>query len=188
MINCIIAGVGGQGTVLATKLISSAACDKGYEVRSTETIGMAQRGGSVVSHVRIGKDIQSPLIGEKSADIIIAFEPSEAVRAFSFLKPGGAMVVCNAEIKPSTDMPYSMDEILDFLKSNVKQLKLIDGETLFKQCGNKKVLNVALIGAALSFGILPLNKEDIENSIKKIIPEKLREINIKALETGGSYE
>ncbi len=188
MINCIIAGVGGQGTVLATKILSAAACEKGLTVRSAETIGMAQRGGSVVSHIRIGENIYSPLIGKQNADIIIAFEPSEAVRAFPFLKKDGVMVVCTTEIKPTGDYVNNTDEILHFLKSNVKSLKLIDSNNIFKQCQSKKVLNIALIGAALSFGTLPFSLSDIENAIKNNLPEKLHDINLKALYIGGNYE
>jgi indolepyruvate ferredoxin oxidoreductase beta subunit len=93
VINCILAGVGGQGTVLASKLIAQAAMDKGQNVRTAETIGMAQRGGCVVSHVRVGDEIFSPLIPKHTADIIIGFEPAEAVRCLSYLKKDGTVVV-----------------------------------------------------------------------------------------------
>ncbi|MDR0324210.1 MAG: 2-oxoacid:acceptor oxidoreductase family protein, partial [Treponema sp.] len=98
--NCLIAGVGGQGTVLASKLIAAAAMKSGFSVRTTETIGMAQRGGSVVSHVRIGDDIFSPLIPVGRADALVAFEPGEAVRQLPFLKDGGVLIVSDTAIKP----------------------------------------------------------------------------------------
>ena len=91
--NCLLCGVGGQGVVLASKLIAYAAMEKGMEVRTSETIGMSQRGGSVVSHVRMGQEIYSPMIPRHSADVILAFEPAEAVRSLSYLKKGGVVVV-----------------------------------------------------------------------------------------------
>ena len=91
--NCLLCGVGGQGVVLASKLIAYAAMEKGMFVRTSETIGMAQRGGSVVSHVRVGEEIHSPMIPKGSADVLLAFEPAEAVRNLSYLKKGGIVIV-----------------------------------------------------------------------------------------------
>ena len=98
----ILCGVGGQGTVLASKLISYAAMEKGDEVKSAETIGMAQRGGSVTSHVRMGEEAFSPLIPKGKADVMIAFEPAEAVRNLPYLKDDGVVVVSKKEVKPVT--------------------------------------------------------------------------------------
>ena len=98
----ILCGVGGQGTVLASKLISYAAMAKGEEVKSAETIGMAQRGGSVTSHIRIGEEAFSPLIPKGKADVMIAFEPAEAVRNLDYLKPDGVVVVSQKAVKPVT--------------------------------------------------------------------------------------
>ena len=103
MIDILLAGVGGQGTVLAAKVLAQAAQNKGWQVRTAETIGMAQRGGSVVSHVRIGEGAYSPLIAKGCADAIIAFEPAEAVRAFPYLKKGGSVTVSSSPVKPVTD-------------------------------------------------------------------------------------
>ena len=92
--NCLLCGVGGQGTVLASRLIAQAAMECGHFARTTETIGMAQRGGCVVSHVRIGEECQSPLIPLGKADILVGFEPGEAVRCLPYLAPGAPAVVC----------------------------------------------------------------------------------------------
>ena len=98
----VLCGVGGQGTVLASKLISDAAMAQGIPIMSAETIGMAQRGGSVFSHVRLGEGVYSPMIAEGEADLILAFEPGEAVRCFPYLKEGGTVVVSNRAVMPVT--------------------------------------------------------------------------------------
>ncbi|NLE23839.1 MAG: indolepyruvate oxidoreductase subunit beta, partial [Clostridiaceae bacterium] len=152
MTNILIAGVGGQGTVLASKLIAAAAMGKGLDVRTTETIGMAQRGGSVVSHVRIGRNVNSPLIPKKGAQVIIGFEPAEAVRILPYLADDGLMIVCDTAIKPVTSSlggdSYQGPNMIDHLKKNVKRLVVIDGEKLLRECNNPKTLNVALLGTA----------------------------------------
>lgn len=116
--NCLLCGVGGQGVVLASKLIAYAALDKGMFVRTTETIGMAQRGGSVVSHVRMGEEIHSPMIPKGQADVILAFEPAEAVRSLPYLREGGMLIVNRKAVKPVTATlgggQYDGHEMLDF--------------------------------------------------------------------------
>lgn len=187
MVNCLLTGVGGQGTVLASKIISQTAMDMGEKVRTAETIGMAQRGGSVVSHVRIGNSF-SPLIPNKSADIIIAFEPAEAVRALPYLKKGGSLVVSNKAVQPVTaslaGKGYDVAEMIEYLKNNIENLTIIDVDHVIEVCKNPKVLNVALIGAAIKSPILNMSSEIIESTIRKIVPEKFVELNLKALKLG----
>lgn len=185
MINCLITGVGGQGTVLASKLLAQAALVEGYEVRTTETIGMAQRGGSVVSHVRMGTEIFSPLISKKQADLIIGFEPAESVRVLPYLKDGGTMVVSRASVKPIINPEaYKSEEALAFLKANVTNLKIIDGEAICKACNHPKVLNIALLGAGLACGILPVSREVVEEVIKSKVKAQFVALNLKALDLG----
>lgn len=187
--SCLLCGVGGQGTVLASKLIADAALKNGQRVHSAETIGMAQRGGSVVSHVRIGQDCYSPLIPEHMADVMIAFEPGEAVRCIAYLKDDGVMVVSNKEVAPVTaslsGSDYSGVEMLQFLQKQVKKLVVVDAEVVLEQLGSAKVLNVVLLGAACASGMLGVTLEDIEEALKLRLPEKLHALNIKALETGA---
>ena len=122
--NCLLCGVGGQGVVLASKLIAYAAMEKGLNVRTSETIGMSQRGGSVVTHVRMGETVHSPMIPKGSADVIMAFEPAEAVRNLSYLKEDGVMVVDKKAVKPVTatltQSKYDGQEELEYLKKKVK--------------------------------------------------------------------
>ena len=138
--NCLLCGVGGQGVVLASKLIAYAALDKGMFVRTTETIGMAQRGGSVVSHVRMGEEIHSPMIPKGQADVILAFEPAEAVRSLPYLREGGMLIVNRKAVKPVTATlgggQYDGHEMLDFLKKKVDNLLIMDGEAVCRQAGS----------------------------------------------------
>lgn len=187
MISCILSGVGGQGTVLASKLLAKAAMKSGFEVRTTETIGMAQRGGSVVSHIRMGETVDSPIVPQKSADVIIAFEPAEAVRVLPYLKENGTMLVCDSPIMPVTSSlggGYDIDEIIYFLKANVKNLTIFSGEKFMECCGNAKALNVALLGTAANTGVLPFTSEELEDVVKDSIPERFLDLNMKAFDFG----
>lgn len=187
-INCLLCGVGGQGTILASRLIASCAIEKGLNVKIAETIGMAQRGGSVVSHVRMGEGIHSPLIPLGMADIIIAMEPGEGVRQLPYLKKGGTAVVSRKAIMPVTSAlkegSYNGDDMISFLESQVENLMIIDVEKLFEGGMNPKALNVILIGAAARSGGLGLSVKELEEAIVRIMPKKYQELNIKALKMG----
>lgn len=183
--NIVLCGVGGQGTVLASKLLAASAMKKGLSVMSAETIGMAQRGGSVFSHVRIGDCIYSPMIAEKTADIILGFEPGEAVRMLPYLKPDGLVVVSNHAVMPVTASlamsGYHADEMIAYLKSRVKQVIVVDTDRACRELGSSKVLNVLMLGAAVHSGVLGLTEEDIRDAIRQRLPEKLHALNFKAL-------
>lgn len=190
--NIILCGVGGQGTVLASKLISSVAMEKGLLVMSAETIGMSQRGGSVFSHIRIGEGIQTPMIAEGEADIIIAFEPGEAVRMLPYLKANGQMIVSAKEVMPvmatlaGTD--YQGKEMLDYLAAKVANLVVVDTEAACQKIGTTKALNVFLLGVAVTSGALGVTEEELKEIIKKKVPEKFHELNFKALECAKKYK
>lgn len=189
MNNILLCGVGGQGTVLASKLIAQAAMEKGMEAHSAETIGMAQRGGGVVSHVRFGEAIHSPLIPYGMADVIIGFEPGETVRMLPYLKKDGMVVVCPDSIQPVTASlgigNYDGDAMLPYLQSTVKHLVVVDGKAVCKACGSPRVLNTALLGAAAASGMLGLTLEEIEAAMMMRLPEKVREMNQRALHLGA---
>ncbi|EEG28827.1 putative indolepyruvate ferredoxin oxidoreductase, beta subunit [[Clostridium] methylpentosum DSM 5476] len=187
--NIMLAGVGGQGTVLASKLIAQSAMNHGQNARTAETIGMAQRGGCVVSHVRIGEELHSPMIPQGSADLLIGFEPAEAVRCLPYLREGGTVVVSSKAIKPVTaslsGSDYNGAEMLAFLKQQVEKLIVVDGEGICAQCGSAKVLNVALLGAAAASGVLGLTLEQLLETIRQRIPERFLDSNLKALSAGA---
>ena len=185
----ILCGVGGQGTVLASKLISYAAMAKGEDVKSAETIGMAQRGGSVTSHVRIGENAFSPLIPQGKADVMIAFEPAEAVRNLSYIKEDGVVIVSKKAVKPVTaslsKKVYEGKDMLDYLEKKVKRLLVVDGEKAMAELGSSKVLNVVLLGAAIASDEIDLSMDEIRAAIDAKVPEKFHELNNRALEAGA---
>jgi indolepyruvate ferredoxin oxidoreductase beta subunit len=184
--NIILCGVGGQGTVLASRLISAAAMKKGLPVMSAETIGMAQRGGSVFSHLRIGEGIYSPMIGPGEADLILAFEPAEAVRMMPYLKKGGQVVVSSQAVQPVTatlsGASYDPQVMLDYLEKNVDHLMIIDADQALRTVGSSKVLNLILLGAAIRSGALGFSREDMRQAITDRIPSRFHELNFRALD------
>lgn len=182
----LLCGVGGQGTVLASKLLAAAAMAKGMQVMTAETIGMAQRGGSVFSHLRMGDDIYSPLIGKGQADIILGFEPAEAVRMLPYLKPDGVVVVSSRAIMPVTaalsGSDYSSEPMITYLEQKVSRVITIDSDQAFADLGSGKVLNMVLLGAAIDSGVLGISKDEIRDAIRYKVPEKFHALNYKALD------
>ncbi len=185
----LICGVGGQGTVLASKLIAAAAMEEGNTVHSAETIGMAQRGGSVTSHVRIGEAF-SPLIPKGKGDMILAFEPAEAVRNLSYLKKDGTVIVNASPVKPTTESlhetGYDGTEMIAYLKEKCSVI-VVDSEPLCEKYGSNKYLNVILLGVAAGSGALGLTKEALMREIETRVPEKFIENNRQAFEDGFAY-
>ena len=183
--NIVLCGVGGQGTVLASRLISAAAMSRNIPVMSAETIGMAQRGGSVFSHLRMGEGIYSPMIARGEADLILGFEPGEAVRMLPYLRQGGQMVVSSRPVMPVTaalsGTTYRAEEMLDYLRANVPHLLIVDAEKALREVGSPKVLNLILLGAALRSGALGLEEEDLREAIRTQIQVKFLELNLRAL-------
>ncbi len=193
--NCILAGVGGQGTVLASKLIAQAAMDRNLPVRTAETIGMAQRGGCVVSHVRVGAsaddEIASPLIALGTADVVCAFEPGEATRALPYLKADGKMVAATGALMPVTASlkggAYNPQAHLDYLRTSLgNRLTLIDTEKVLETFGSLKPLNLCLLGAACASGMLQTSIEEMEKALEKRVKPQFVDMNKRALVFGAS--
>lgn len=186
----LLCGVGGQGTVLASKLIAAAAMAKGNRVHSAETIGMAQRGGSVTSHIRIGDKASSPLIPLGCADILIAFEPSEAVRNLKFLKKDGIVIVNTVPVRPTTESlhptGYDGTEMIEYLKKKCTCIT-VNAEELCKPLGSSKFFNVAVLGVLIASGRLAIDADTMKEEIKKRVPERFIDMNLKAFEIGGAY-
>ncbi|MDR3224786.1 MAG: 2-oxoacid:acceptor oxidoreductase family protein, partial [Clostridiales Family XIII bacterium] len=158
--------------------------EAGFDVRGSETIGMAQRGGSVVSHVRIGSEIASPLIEAGGADIIIAFEPGEAARVASRLGPDGVLLVSDRAIMPAIAGEYNPAKTLVWLRNHIDALHIVSGQDVIQACGARG-LNVALLGAAAALGTLPFGMEELKGAIRKRLPEKFVAANIAALAYGA---
>ena len=187
--NCLLCGVGGQGVVLASKLIASAALEKGMDVRTSETIGMSQRGGSVVSHVRMGQKIYSPMIPGHSADVLLAFEPAEAVRNLYYLNEGGVAIVNKKAVKPVTSAlgqrSYDGEEMICYLRKRIERLYVVDGEDVCQRAGSPKVLNVVLLGTALGSGVLDISVADMERQLKVTLKPQFTTMNLEALRMGA---
>jgi len=189
--NLLFSGVGGQGTILASKLVARAALARGLAVRSAETIGMAQRGGSVTSHIRIGEGAFSPLLPLGSADAILGFEPAEAVRSLPYLRDGGVVVVSAKAVPPvSASLSatgYDGAAMLDYLCATVARVIVVDADAICAECGSPKVLNTALLGAAAATGALGITIEELEEALGESLPGRLVEMNVCALRAGARY-
>ena len=181
----VLCGVGGQGTILASRLLAAAAMDRGLPVKTAETIGMAQRGGSVFSHVRIGDEGASPLVGSGCADLLIAFEPAEAVRQLGYVRAGATVVVSDRPMVPVSATvggpPYELDEIMGYLRNNVANLVVVDAQAAARDLGSQKCLNVVLLGAAVRSGALSLTVADVEGAVRRLVPDRFLDLNLAAL-------
>lgn len=185
MINILIVGVGGQGTLLASRVLGNYAIAMGKDCKLSEVHGMSQRGGSVVTHVRIGDDVKSPIVSEGDADIIIAFEKLEAMRWKHYLKKDGFMVVNDQEIMPMPVITGAMQyphDVLDIMRSEGINLMVIDAGRMAIECGNVKVANTIMIGALAKK--LNFEYEDINKALVMTVPSKLLSINETALKLG----
>ena len=190
--NIILCGVGGQGTILASRLIASAAMAADIPIRTAETIGMAQRGGSVMSHLRLGEGACAPLVAQGEADLIIGFEPGETVRMMPYLKKGGAVVVSKRPVMPVSAMigqsSYDAEAMLQYLRDNVEHLTIVNADKAAAELGSARTLNVVLLGAALRSGELGLTEEDLEGAVRERVPAKFLELNRRALAWAGTQE
>ena len=182
--NIMIVGVGGQGTLLTSRILGGIAIEKGYDVKLSEVHGMAQRGGSVVTFVRYGDCVREPIVEEGQADVLIAFERLEAARYHHFLKPGGVLIVNDVVIEPITVISgattYPTD-VLDKLEGKYKIVR-VDANKIAEQVGNQRVFNTVVLGVAARH--MDVEKEVWLKVIENTVPPKTVEINKKAFLTG----
>ena len=184
----MIVGVGGQGTLLASRILGNVIIARGLDVKVSEVHGMSQRGGSVVTYVKYGESVHSPIIDEGEADIILAFERLEALRALPYLKNGGRIIVNDRAIAPMpviTGAAEYPDGIIEKLKASADTVSL-DALSLAQQAGSIKAVNVVLIGVLAKSTDIP--KEAWLETIKATVPEKFLDVNLKAFELGYEYE
>ena len=182
--NIMIVGVGGQGTLLTSRIIGKAAIEAGFDVKISEVHGMAQRGGSVVTFVRFGDKINEPVVEEGQADVIIAFERLEALRYSHFLKKDGVLVVNDCRIDPMTVVIGAKqypENILEVLK-NHHAVYTIDGQKIAKELGNSKVLNSVVLGYSAKF--IGFEADEWLKVVENTVPAKTIEINKKAFMEG----
>lgn len=183
--NIMIVGVGGQGSLLASKLLGHLLLTKGYDVKVSEVHGMSQRGGSVVTYVRYGDKVYSPVIDKGEADYIVSFEQLEAARWLPYLKKDGVIVTNTQKIDPmpvitgAADYP---DNLIDKLKKSGAKVDAIDCLKLANEAGSSKAVNIVLLGRLSHYFDLP--KEAWLEALKANVPEKFLEMNIKAFDLG----
>jgi len=177
--------VGGQGTILASKILSEGLLRNGYDVKMSEVHGMAQRGGSVTTQVRFGEKVYSPLIEKGKADAIVAFEKSEALRALPYLKEGGHLIVNDYEIHPVPvliGLEKYPEGVNEALRSTAENTVIIKAAEIAKDLGNMKAQNVVLLGALLK--ALDIKEVNWEEVVASLVPAKAVELNKKALVAG----
>ena len=180
----MIVGVGGQGTLLASRVLGNTVIGEGYDVKVSEVHGMSQRGGSVVTYVKYGEKVYSPIIGEGEADVILAFELLEAYRALPYLKVGGKLIVNDQRIDPMpviTGAASYPENILEKI-SAVADVTALDALSLAKEAGNAKAVNVVLIGVLAKTSDIPYEKW--VDTIRSTVPAKFLEVNLKAFDLG----
>lgn len=182
--NIMIVGVGGQGTLLTSRILGGIALDSGYDVKLSEVHGMAQRGGSVVTFVRYGENVAEPIVEEGQADILIAFERLEAYRYLHFLKKDGVVIVNDQRIDPITVVTGAAEYPENILDNIEKEYKMISVDAMeeAKKLGNAKVFNIIVLGVASMH--MDFEKEAWIQVIEKTVPPKTVEINKKAFELG----
>lgn len=187
--NILIVGVGGQGILLSADILSMLLVDNGYDVKQAEIHGMSQRGGSVHSMVRYGKEIASPLISRGEVDYLLAYEELEALRWAPFVRPKGIVIVNAQRIAPA---PVALgvaaypDNPVGRLKSTFKKTTLIEANILGKQAGNIRAANMVMLGALA--GGMPFDKNRWEEVIAHRVPPKTLDVNIRAFELGWEAE
>lgn len=195
MKNVVLTGIGGQGTVLAAKILAQAAQAHGWHVRTAETIGMAQRGGSVTSHVRMGdagETVAAPLVNARMADMLIAFEPGEAARSLGLLKPQGALV-CASTAKQSvvaslSKVPYEAEPVLEALRQREGRTVVVDEQPLLQRLGTARVLNMVLLAVAASQvdaagePLLGITVDDLRRAIAACVKSQFVDMNLAAVD------
>lgn len=187
-LNVMIVGVGGQGTLLASRIIGNVAMKKGYDVKMSEVHGMAQRGGSVVTYLKLADKVYSPIIEKSDADIILGFEELESLRWIDYLKKDGKIIINTQKIDP---MPVIIGKrkypegIVDKIKDNYRDVAVIDALKMAKKAGNIKAVNTVIIGQFAKAG--NIEKEIWIEAIKETVPRKFLDVNLNAFEAGYSY-
>ena len=182
--NIMIVGVGGQGTLLTSRILGGITVENGYDVKLSEVHGMAQRGGSVVTYVRYGEKVTEPIVEEGQADVLIAFEKLEALRYAHFLKKDGVIIVNDQKIDPMpvvTGVAKYPEGIIEHLSEKYKVIS-VDAQKEALELGNSRVFNVIILGVAASK--MDFEKEQWIEVIKKTVPPKTIDINVKAFERG----
>ncbi len=185
----MIVGVGGQGSLLASRLIGNVLLQHGYDVKVSEVHGMSQRGGSVVTYVKYGDEVNSPVVTKGEADIIISFEQLEAARWLPYLKKGGHLITSTQKIDPMpviTGAAVYPEDIIEKIKAQGVDVIAVDALTLAEQAGNAKASNVVLMGVVSTK--MPFDVKVWEQAVEQCVPAKFLELNKKAFALGREIQ
>lgn len=181
----LLVGVGGQGTILVSKILSEGLMEEGYDVKMAEIHGMSQRGGSVTTQIRFGDKVYSPTINEGEADVLVSFEKLEAVRSIDHLKKGGTLIINEEEIMPlpvlTGDDKYP-ENIMEEINSKIDNVYSLNARTIAEELGEPRSQNIVILG--MTVRALGLENIDWVEKIKKFLPEKVHDVNIRAFERG----
>jgi len=187
-LNILIVGVGGQGTLLASRLLGNVAMKRGYDVKVSEVHGMSQRGGSVVTYVKMGKKVYSPIIEKGEADILLAFERLEALRWIEYLKKDGTLILNDQRIDPMpviTGKAEYPEGIIEKLTAAGVNIKSIDALSIARDCGNIKAVNIVLIG--LLAKTTEIGIDVWLKALEEVVPQKFLDVNRKAFNAGYQF-
>lgn len=190
--NIVLAGVGGQGILLAAEILGTAALKEGLNVRVSEIHGMAQRGGAVISNVRIGEKVLAPTVLEGTADMLLGFEPLETLRNLKFASEKTLVLMNNEAIAPpeltTRMMNYpSLDEITEKINLFTKNVVVMEAAKLAEKAGSILTRNIVLIGGLAATGEMPVQTESLKEAMRELVPGKYTEMNMKAFELGYKY-
>jgi indolepyruvate ferredoxin oxidoreductase beta subunit len=183
--NILLVGVGGQGTILTSKIISNGFINAGYEVKMAEIHGMSQRGGSVTTQIRYGEKVYSPVIEKGTADLIVAFEKSEALRWLEYLREDGILIVNDYTIEPFTvslGISKYPEDVIDEYKEKIKNIHIFNAFEIAEKIGNSKAMNIVLLGSLVK--ALSIDDIDWKEMIAKTVPEKFVKLNQEAFDAG----
>ena len=188
-LNILIAGVGGQGNLLASEIISWASVREGFKIRVADIFGAAQRGGAVTSHIRIGKEVYNPVMPRGSAHILLGFEPVECLRAAGFLRSDCTAIINTRMIVPSSvtlgQASYpAMDEITELIGKLVRKIVTLDAASLALKAGDALMVNIVMVGALAGTGATPIHKETFTEAISNLVPSGTEQNNRKAFNLG----
>jgi len=186
-VDILLVGVGGQGTILASRILAHVGRSAGYDIKMSEIHGMAQRGGSVVTQVRMGEKVYSPLIEEGKVDVFLAFEKLEGLRWLNFIKPDGSAIINDQAVYPVpvlAGLASYPEDITGYIRARVPDTVVVDALSLARACGNVKSANVVLVGVLARR--LPFPEEKWQEALEAIVPAKLLDINKAAFRAGYS--
>lgn len=185
MKNVIFAGVGGQGVILASKVLMEVAKAAGYDVKESEVHGMAQRGGSVDCNIRFGEKVYSPLIPRESADFVVSLELLESMRKLDYLSPRGQLIVNMERIDPAPVQTGAMQyppDLVEWLAKNVQNCRFVETEAILKEVGSRRALNIVMLGILSQY--LEFTDAQWEAALRSLVKEKFIDLNLKAFDLG----